>query len=131
MSHARFRSAFLANYNACAPLALALERVLECRILSQQSFGQPILDLGCGDGLFASILFADSIDTGIDPDERELQKAGKTGAYKELIHCPGSEIPKPNASYQTVFSNSVLEHIPDLLPVLAEVHRILVPGGCF
>ena len=131
MTDSLFRSGSLANYIACAPLALAFERTLECRILSQQRFDRPILDLGCGDGLFARVLFAESVDTGIDPSEQELRKADKTGIYRELIQCPGSAIPKPDGSYRTVFSNSVLEHIPDLLPVLAEVHRILAPGGSF
>ena len=131
MTPSHFRSNFLADYTACAPLALAFERTLECRILSEQGFDRPILDLGCGDGMFARILFADPIDTGIDPNEDELRKAEKTGSYKELIHCFGSNIPKPDGTYRTVFSNSVLEHIPDLRPVLAEVHRILTPGGSF
>lgn len=131
MSHVRFRTDFLANYTARAPLALAFERTLECRILSKENFARPVLDLGCGDGIFASTLFAEPIDTGIDPDERELRQAEKSGAYHELIRCSGSEIPKPDGSYQTVFSNSVLEHIPVLVPVLVEVHRLLAPGGCF
>lgn len=126
-----FRSDFLRNYTACAPLALAFERTLECRLLSQQTFTRPVLDLGCGDGIFAKILFTDAIDTGIDPDGGELKKAGQTQGYRELIQCFGSEIPKPGGMYQTVFSNSVLEHIPDLPPVLAEVYRLLAPGGCF
>jgi SAM-dependent methyltransferase len=74
-------------------------------------------------------LFAEKIDTGIDPDPSEIKCAAKTGAYHELICCFGSEIPKSAGSYRTVFSNSVLEHIPDLLPVLREVHRVLEPGG--
>jgi len=32
-------------------MALAIERSLECELLSQQSFSRPILDLGCSDGL--------------------------------------------------------------------------------
>ena len=131
MSHVRFRSNFLADYVAHAPLALAFERTLECRILAEQTFDRPILDLGCGDGLFARILFAETIDTGIDPNEQEIRRADKTGIYRELIQCSGSDIPKPDGAYKTVFSNSVLEHIPDLPPVLAEIHRILAPGGSF
>ena len=85
MTDSPFRSDFLANYTACAPLALAFERTLECRILSQQRFERPILDLGCGDGLFARVLFAEPIDTGVDPSEQELRKADRTGLYQELI----------------------------------------------
>jgi len=127
----RFNESPAAKYIACTPWALALERTLECQLLAKQQFVAPVLDVGCGDGLFASILFADEIDTGIDLDPSEIQCARKTGAYQELICCPGSQIPKESGTYQTAFSNSVLEHIPDLSPVLREVHRLLKPGGNF
>jgi SAM-dependent methyltransferase len=119
----------VSKYLARTPLALGLERALECVVLSRHQFFAPILDIGCGDGLFANILFADKIDTGIDPNPSEIACAAKTGAYRELICCPGSQIPKPSGTYQTVFSNSVLEHIPDVAPVLREAHRVLKPGG--
>jgi len=116
---------------ACTPWALALERTLECQLLAKQNFVAPVLDIGCGDGLFASILFADKIDTGIDLDPSEIECARKTEAYRELICCPGSQIPKESGTYQTALSNSVLEHIPDITSVLREVHRLLKPGGNF
>lgn len=121
----------VSNYLATTPLALALERGLECQVLARQEFVAPVLDIGCGDGLFASILFADKIDTGIDPDPGEIACAAKTKAYRELICCSGSDIPKPAESYRTVLSNSVLEHIPDVSAVIQEAHRLLKPGGNF
>lgn len=126
-----FRQNFAANYIANTPLALGLERTLECLLLSQRHFPGPVLDVGCGDGLFAKILFADKIDTGIDLDPKEIACARATGAYEELICCPGAEIPKPADAFATAFSNSVLEHIPELPPVLNEVFRVLRPGGIF
>ena len=117
------------NYVARAPLALACERTLECNVLSQQTFARPILDLGCGDGLFASILFAEPIDTGIDPGEKELQLARKT--ERTLTHSlSGIEIPKSGEAYQTVFSNSVWSTSPRS----AQCSRKFIafkPGGCF
>ena len=112
-------------------MALAIERSLECELLSQQSFVRPILDLGCGDGLFASILFAENVDTGIDSSQEEVKQALRCAIYNELITCSGDKIPKDDESYHTVFSNSVLEHISDLDSVLREVNRLLAPGGCF
>jgi 2-polyprenyl-3-methyl-5-hydroxy-6-metoxy-1,4-benzoquinol methylase len=127
----RFAENPVSNYLASTPLALALERALECLLLSKQQFAAPVLDIGCGDGLFARILFTDKIDTGIDLNPSEIACAAKTGAYHELICCSGSQIPKASGTYRTVFSNSVLEHIPDLTPVLEEAHRLLEPGGSF
>lgn len=127
----KFRNNFLLRYVEVAPAALAVERVLECEILTEQSFVPPILDIGCGDGIFASILFDEKIDTGIDLDADEIERAQKTGAYSELIACAGNAIPKADQSFKSILSNSVLEHIPDLTPVLKEAHRLLAPEGMF
>ncbi len=127
----RFRNDILLHYMSRAPLALAFERYLECCILRQVPFRRPVLDLGCGDGLFAQLLFAEPIDTGIDPNPREIVRARRRGCYLELIEGVGRAVPKPSGAYQTIFSNSVLEHIPVLEPVLREVHRLLAPGGRF
>jgi SAM-dependent methyltransferase len=114
-----------------APLPLAFERAVEADIYSQHEFVAPILDIGCGEGLFARMAFEEKIDTGIDPDSKELKRAAELGAYRELIECKGDQIPKPDGHFQTIFSNSVLEHIPDLKPVLVEAHRLLAPAGRF
>jgi len=50
---------FTSAYTAHAPLALAFERTLECKLLAAEDMKRPLLDLGCGDGLFASILFTE------------------------------------------------------------------------
>jgi SAM-dependent methyltransferase len=122
---------FLLSYMAHAPWALAFERALECQIYTRLSLRRPVLDLGCGEGLFAKVFFAEQIETGVDPNPKELARARVLGAHFELIECPGDRVPKPDASYNTIFSNSVLEHIPILEPVFREVHRLLAPGGRF
>jgi len=127
----KFRNNFYINYLKAAPIPLALERTMECEILSKKNFARPVLDIGCGEGLFAHILFDEKIDTGIDPDERELNRAKDFNKYNELIKCFGDNIPKVAGSFNTVFSNSVLEHIPDIEPVLIEAHRLLSADGNF
>ena len=133
METIRFRhrsfDAFFDDYAQPVPLPLAVERAIECDIYTEYRFERPVLDVGCGDGIFAKTLFIDPVDTGIDPDEKELSIAEELGAYSELITCPGDAVPKPNGHYRTIFSNSVLEHIPDLPPVLDELHRLLHPEG--
>lgn len=126
--HQRF-DGFFEEYAQPVPLPLAVERSIECEIYTAYRFERPVLDVGCGDGIFAKILFADRVDTGIDPDESELGIARRLGIYEELIACPGDAIPKPDGHYRTIFSNSVLEHIPDLPPVLDELNRLLHPEG--
>jgi SAM-dependent methyltransferase len=122
---------FLRRYLEIAPTALALERSYECELLARRVWQGPILDIGCGDGIFAKMLFHDELDTGIDPDLVEVERARQLGAYRELIVCSGDAVPKPDGSYATIFSNSVLEHVPNLSPVLEEIHRLLAPDGRF
>ncbi|MHB0954001.1 MAG: class I SAM-dependent methyltransferase [Allorhizobium sp.] len=127
----QFHSNFLRRYLALAPSALAFERSIECALHVERPWPAPILDIGCGDGIFAEILFAGKVDTGIDPDASEVERARPLDKYRELIVCTGDNIPKPDASYNTVFSNSVLEHIPDLMPVLREVRRLMSDDARF
>jgi SAM-dependent methyltransferase len=127
----KFNRDFLRRYLEIAPAALAMERSMECDILANQPFERPVLDLGCGDGVFAAILCSESIDVGVDYDSAELERARLYALYDALLHCGGDAIPRPDNSFATIFSNSVLEHIPDLNPVLWEQYRLLKPGGRF
>jgi len=124
-----FNNNFFENYLTHAPLPLAIERTQECLLLSKQKFAGPILDIGCGDGIFAKMLFKQKIDVGIDPNTSELGRARLTDKYKELIECYGDNIPKPDNTFKTIFSNSVMEHICDIKPVLKEAYRLLDHDG--
>lgn len=113
-----------------APLPLAIERTFECEILSQKIFTSPVLDIGCGDGLFSKLLFKEKVDVGIDPQAQEIAHATQSGSYDQLIQCYGDKLPFPNGHFKTIMSNSVMEHIPDIKPVLVEAHRVLADNGC-
>jgi SAM-dependent methyltransferase len=92
------------------------------------------LDLGCGDGLLTRIVLEEvgpRTLVGVDPDPAEVAHARALGIY-EAVHVAGGEsVPEPAASFDWVVSNSVLEHIPAIDPVLGEVARLLKPGGAF
>jgi SAM-dependent methyltransferase len=91
------------------------------------------LDLGCGDGRMTRLL-RDELEArwqlvGLEPDRQELALALAGGVYERVADARGSEIPESDDTFDFVFSNSVLEHIDDLEGTLAEVGRILCPGG--
>ncbi len=50
-------------------------------------------------------------------------------AYRALLRASATTIPLRAGSHQLVFSNSVLEHIPDDQAALDEIARVVGPGG--
>lgn len=120
-------------YCSEVPLALALERLIEIRILRSLKFTSPILDLGSGDGIFARHTFRGSeIEVAIDPSSSEISFASRSEHnYSLLCRSSGGDLPIRDRSISTVFSNSVLEHIADIDSVLREVNRVLKSDGVF
>jgi len=91
----------------------------------------PILDLGCGDGVIAQQLFKDKLEYGIDLDLCALDKAKKREAYNNTIFAGAHSIPLQDNSLGGIFSNCVLEHIPDMESVIKEISRTLKPQAYF
>lgn len=124
------RRNFLFAYLDQAPVSLALMRAVECNHLSKLPFERPILDVGCGDGTFARMLFNGvTVDAGVDRDEREIERARQTRCYLDLRTAEVQQLPFDSGTFATVYSNCVLEHIPDIENALAEIFRVLKPGG--
>ena len=92
------------------------------------------LDLGCGDGKLTGIVTGElgrREFVGIDLDPKETDAARQTHLYTVVHTASAAAIPEPSASFDFVFSNSVLEHIPDIDAVVGEVARVLKPAGKF
>jgi SAM-dependent methyltransferase len=111
------------------PYFRALLRSVESRFYESLPVAAPVLDLGSGDGSFAAQAFARPLDAGIDPWWPPTREARRRGAHRVLALASGAALPFADETFQTVVSNSVLEHIPDLDPVVAEAHRVLRRGG--
>lgn len=125
---------FVARYPAQP--ATAFWRGIEIDVLAQADIPDGLgLDLGCGDGILTDILFQQIGRkprlVGVDPDSLETQAAQSYDFYERIHTTGGDAIPEPDATFDYVISNSVLEHIPNLEPVIAEVGRVLKPGGRF
>lgn len=104
--------------------SVAVWRGTELRLLSKHYFKRPILDIGCGDGYFTSQLFK-VVDAGIDISSHELKMGKDKHIYNKLDLGDARRMPYKGDSYNTVFSNCVVEHIPNIGEVLSEVHRIM------
>jgi 2-polyprenyl-6-hydroxyphenyl methylase / 3-demethylubiquinone-9 3-methyltransferase len=95
-----------------------------------------VLDLGCGGGFMAEALADRGAHvTGIDPAEKAIAIArahsGTTGHDIAYDMGVGEALPYSEARFDTVVCVDVLEHVSDLDQVLAEVARVLRPGGLF
>jgi SAM-dependent methyltransferase len=93
------------------------------------------LDLGCGDGKLMRILLdsagASPALVGVDIDPLETRDAQASGVYQRVHTAAGDRLPEPDAAFDFAFSNSVLEHIDVIEPVIAEIARVLKPEGKF
>jgi SAM-dependent methyltransferase len=90
--------------------------------------GQRILDLGCGPGYYTRALRERGADVvPVDNDESELRLAGEPPEGHLLADA--GDLPLPDGSADGVFCSNLLEHTPAAAPVIAEIERVLRPGG--
>lgn len=95
-----------------------------------------VLDLGCAGGFMAEALAErGAVVTGIDPAAEAIAAATSHAAEQGYAIAydigVGEALPYPDASFDVVVCVDVLEHVNDLTQVLAEVARVLRPGGLF
>jgi SAM-dependent methyltransferase len=95
--------------------------------------GGSVLDLGCGTG--------DSVEQfrNVNPDVRwvgvDIERSPEVGARRrtdaEFVVFDGISLPFADGSFDAVYCKQVLEHVRAPAPLLAEVARVLRPGGLF
>jgi SAM-dependent methyltransferase len=111
------------------PSTLALDAVTTAtRPLAAPS----VLDVGCGIGGFAARLTA-ALGHGsvlaVDTSERFVALTRERGVATELADV--QELPYADGAFDVVTALWMLYHVPDLHRGLAEVRRVLRPGGTF
>ena len=113
------------------PYFRALLRAVEARFYQDIDLPAPTLDVGCGDGHFASLTFDRKLEVGMDPWAAPLVEARERSVYQLLVRADGGISPFADKTFNSAVSNSVLEHIPQVQDVIDEVARLLKPGGIF
>lgn len=94
-----------------------------------------VLDVGCASGrqVFMAAAVAkkavgvDIAQSFIDVANAHAKETSTTNA--EFVRVEGEHMPFPDGTFTKLICSEVVEHIPDPLPLLAEIKRVLVPGG--
>jgi SAM-dependent methyltransferase len=94
--------------------------------------GKRVLEIGCGRGVFAKVLAergadlvaADFSETAVSYAETRLQ-----GWDAETLVADIQAIPFPDQSFDVVVSQETVEHVRDPRRALAELVRVMRPGG--
>lgn len=116
-------------YLTHSPPDHALWKTIEWRLFREYTYHEPMLDLGCGDGVFAELVFGRRIAAGIDILPDRVRKARQSGMYEVVLTGDATRMPYDNATFGTVFSGCAMEHVPDMPAMLGEIARVLKPGG--
>lgn len=122
MDHAAVNAAFVADFLAAHG---------PCR-------GGAILDVGTGPARIpialaradplAPVLGIDLARHMLDRARRNVDEAGLSGRIK-LQNVDAKGVPYPDGQFEAVISNSIVHHIPEPAAALAEMARLVAPGG--
>lgn len=93
----------------------------------------PVLDAGCGSGEFVRFLSEIGFNvTGIDISSVAISRAKNAMPGAKLaVASLEQRIPFDEESFAAVWCTEVLEHLFDVHASLAELNRVLIPGGLF
>lgn len=104
--------------------------------LLEAGAGDCLLDVGCGPGLaVASAAARGSCAVGVDASPTMVRHAGRRNRHfirrgqVEVHQADATRLPFPDASFTKVGSLNSLQYWADPRSGLAELHRVLRPGG--
>jgi SAM-dependent methyltransferase len=93
-----------------------------------------VLDIGCGDGQItrlAARLDGVARAVGIDPTWNQIRVAAERGHATGFVRAGADGLPFPDGRFDAVVACLVFEHIDAVDAAIAEVARVLAPGGRF
>ncbi|MEU8901137.1 class I SAM-dependent methyltransferase [Nocardia sp. NPDC048505] len=115
---------------------LASQAGLVDSLLTDVAIGGSVLDVGCGGGHLALAIAERAEDvsvTGVDLSDEQVQRATRraAGARDRVTFrvAAAAELPFDDNSFSTVVSVGSIKHWPDRARGMAELVRVLRPGG--
>ena len=108
-------------------------------LVQQLRLSEParVLDIGCGEGQLGRAVLAEGAAgyvAGLDPTWSQLEVATHrqiSGKAVGLVRAEAAAVPFPDQYFDAAFACLVFEHIEEAREALAEVGRVLRPGGAF
>lgn len=108
-----------------------VEQIIPLALEELEGFAR-VLDVGTGDGQIARALSAKgSTVVGVDPTQAQIVVAMRRGGGPTYVRSGANALPFASNSMDAVLACLVFEHIDDLDDAIAEVARVLRPGGRF
>jgi SAM-dependent methyltransferase len=93
------------------------------------NLGRVLVD-GCGVGMYVKALAPDADRVyGIDIEAEHLEIAAQTAPTAQIQLAAAETLPYPAGVFDLVLSHEVLEHVQDDAAAVAEIVRVLKPGG--
>jgi len=93
-----------------------------------------VLDVGCGEGQIARLaagVGGTDLAVGVDPTPAQIAEAAKRGGGVHVARSAADGLPFASGAFDAVVACLVFEHIQALDAAIAEVGRVLAPGGRF
>ena len=92
-----------------------------------------VLDVGCGDGQVGRLAAATGagLVVGVDPTWNQVRVAAERGGGVHVARAGAAALPFASGTFDAVVACLVFEHIRDVDDAIAEVARVLAPGGRF
>lgn len=104
--------------------------------------GEKVLDMGCGAGRHAFELYRRGADvTALDQSVKDLDEVGvmfeamaaegevPAGACARTVEGDALALPFADGEFDRIIAAEILEHIPEDEKAIAELFRVLAPGG--